>query len=299
MGVVTVVQPQNRDAAGKDQLQRTLEEGKILFFPEPPFPIPEDDRAFLLRQRLAGASYHKNIAYKPGPDKVTGFAPQERGDGDRLLAILRGYKETVVAFLAELFPRYARVWKLEYGSFRPQEEEGREMALRKRNDLMHVDAFPTRPTRGDRILRFFTNINREKPRRWLTGTETFDQIAPVLAVSSGLLEKARRPGPGDRWRAAAAKAGFRVQNRSAYDRFMLGFHHFLKENEEYQKNAIKEFPVFPAGSSWMVYTDMVSHAVLSGQFALEQTFLIPREAMLLPEKAPISVLEKIAGVPLA
>jgi len=39
--------------------------------------------------------------------------------------------------------------------------------------------------------------------------------------------------------------------------------------------------------------------VLEGQFALEQTFIVSREAMVLPQQAPISILEKMAGHPLA
>jgi hypothetical protein len=45
-------------------------------------------------------------------------------------------------------------------------------------------------------------------------------------------------------------------------------------------------------------SDMVSHAVLSGQFALEQTFIVSKHALVLPEKAPVRVLEQIAGCPL-
>jgi hypothetical protein len=44
---------------------------------------------------------------------------------------------------------------------------------------------------------------------------------------------------------------------------------------------------------------LVPHAVLSGQFALEQTFIIPLSALVTPDKAPIRILEKIAGAPLA
>jgi hypothetical protein len=45
----------------------------------------------------------------------------------------------------------------------------------------------------------------------------------------------------------------------------------------------------------MVYTDTVSHAVLSGQYALEQTLLVAPEAMVRPEIAPLGVLEQMAG----
>ncbi len=54
----------------------------------------------------------------------------------------------------------------------------------------------------------------------------------------------------------------------------------------------------PPRSSWLLLTDMVSHAVLAGQYALEQTFIIPRQALLRPEQAPASILEGLAGVSL-
>ena len=44
----------------------------------------------------------------------------------------------------------------------------------------------------------------------------------------------------------------------------------------------------------MVYTDTLPHAVLAGQYALEQTFLVSPEAMVTPEVSPLRVLEEIA-----
>jgi hypothetical protein len=44
-----------------------------------------------------------------------------------------------------------------------------------------------------------------------------------------------------------------------------------------------------------VFTDCVPHAALSGQFAMEQTFIVPVEALVVPEVSPIRVLEKMAG----
>jgi hypothetical protein len=43
----------------------------------------------------------------------------------------------------------------------------------------------------------------------------------------------------------------------------------------------------------MVYTDGVPHAVLSGRYALEQTFIVPREAFVTREVAPVHVLEQM------
>jgi hypothetical protein len=87
----------------------------------------------------------------------------------------------------------------------------------------------------------------------------------------------------------------KIPLRSPYDDFMLRMHHFLKENEQFQKNCPKDYWEFPPGSCWVVFTDQVSHAALSGQYALEQTFRIPYKALLLPEMAPVSVLERLTG----
>src|SRR5689334_24226328 len=100
---------------------------------------------------------------------------------------MRRYSVEVTQFTKNLLSPYAEKLKLDFASFRPLEEEGRDLPLKKRNDLLHVDAFPTRPTRGGRILRVFTNINPAEPRRWLTG-EPFHTIAPRFADQAGLRE---------------------------------------------------------------------------------------------------------------
>jgi hypothetical protein len=48
----------------------------------------------------------------------------------------------------------------------------------------------------------------------------------------------------------------------------------------------------------MVYTDTVPHAVLAGQYALEQTLLVSPDAMVEPQSSPLRVLEKMAGAEL-
>jgi hypothetical protein len=45
----------------------------------------------------------------------------------------------------------------------------------------------------------------------------------------------------------------------------------------------------------MVYTDGVPHAVMSGQFALEQTFIVSPAALVSPDVAPVHVLEAATG----
>lgn len=279
-----------------------LEEGHILLFEQAPFPLPDAaERAALAGVRQASAAYHKNISYRPGEDRVKGIA---KGSGDEAAVrrALRTYSQNATRLLTELFPGYAAQWKLDFASFRPVEERGRQLSLRARNDLIHIDAFPTRPTNGSRILRVFTNVNPIASRLWIT-TDTFEVLAPRLAMDAGLGGIATRARSG--WRGVrrrlgglARRLGLAREARSPYDRFMLGFHHYLKANTTFQTDCPKYRWEFPPGSTWIVLTDMVPHAVESGQFALEQTVIVPREALVRPDVAPITVLERLCGLPL-
>jgi hypothetical protein len=311
------------DVSRKDQGRgycEQLEQGNILFFARIPFELPAEDRAFLLDQQQSDAAYHKNIAYRPGQARLSGFVKRTHGEEERLRTVMRSYSDRCTRHLSALLPRYAAEWKIDFASFRPQEEAGRQIRQRARNDLLHVDSFPTRPTNGDRILRFFSNINPSSPRVWLTG-ETFEELArrirPLGQVRqspairdhgrSETLEEAAVFLPQSHRSVVdrvahsllgiARSAGLPLADASPYDKFMHRFHNYLKQNQSFQDGCPKRRWEFPSNSSWMVFTDMVSHAVLSGRFALEQTYIVSRRSLALPHKAPATVLEEIVGSP--
>ncbi|HTJ29228.1 MAG TPA: Kdo hydroxylase family protein, partial [Acidobacteriaceae bacterium] len=159
-----------------------LEAGGVLYFPETPLPIAPDDLAFLLERKQTESGLHKNIAYKPEMDKLTGV---DEGSASkeglaRLHGIMRWYSRTVEEFLGRFLAPYERRWVLDYASYRQIEEKNRELPLRKRNNLLHTDAFPTRPTYGRRILRFFHNINPTETRDWVIG-EPFPRVVGHFA----------------------------------------------------------------------------------------------------------------------
>jgi 3-deoxy-D-manno-oct-2-ulosonic acid (Kdo) hydroxylase len=282
-------------AAKTPRLVHELESGNILFFPRMPFPLSAENNAFLLAQKQTDAGYHKNIAYRPVEKRLTGTGKMPPQDAARLKSILAAYSDWAAQFLGEIIPEYSGRWTRDFASFRPIEEKGRAARLTARNDLAHVDAFPTRPTHGDRILRLFTNINPTCGRVWIT-SETFEGLAQRFARQVGIPRSSSR---GQMLGKVADALGLRQWARSPYDAFMLRFHDFLKQNGDFQRSCLKQQWEFPPGSCWICYTDMVSHAVLSGRFALEQTFLISRHAMALPEKSPIRILERICGHPLS
>ncbi len=279
--------------------RRNPEAGKHFVLPHTPFAFPDDDLKFLLGLKQADASFHKNIAYRPAEDRITGLDKSARGpEVDRLRAIVAGYSRRSTEFLGWLLPPYAGKWKLDYASYRPLEEQGRPPArLRARNDLPHVDAFPTRPTNGDRILRLFTNINPSQNRVWIT-SQVFDVIGPQFAKMLGLPREQSSNAVAKALRGIANAAHVPGANRSPYDDFMHRCHNAMKESGEFQENCPKQRWEFPPHSTWIVFTDSVSHAVLQGQYALEQTFIISRDAMVHPENSPLRILERLAGHPL-
>jgi hypothetical protein len=289
-----------KDEPGPDRgrvLCEELEAGNILYFPHTPFDFPDEDVKFLLTRKQTDAAFHKNIAYRPAADRITGVDTSAGPDVDRLRGILREYSQRSARFLNELLTPYAGKWKLDFASYRPLEERGRPARLRARNDLPHVDAFPTRPTNGDRILRLFTNLNPAKNRVWIT-SQTFDVIAPRFAKAIGLPRPHGRGALQRAYRKLATAARLPGAIRSPYDTFMHRCHNAMKESAEFQEGCPKQRWEFPPRSTWIVFTDFVSHAVLEGQYALEQTFIVAREAMVHPQSSPLAILESLAGYPL-
>jgi hypothetical protein len=301
MSLVTITATEGVSPEQHREWCERLESGSILFFPQSPIALSDSDLQFLRGQQQTDSSLHKNIAYKPNADKLSGVDTKTANAAAvaRLQGIMREYSRAVTTFLTGFLSPYRANWKLDYASFRPQEEQGRDLSLRKRNDLLHTDAFPTRPTHGARILRFFNNIHPTRTRDWVVGDPfgtVVRQFAPAEIAprpETAVSRTAKSVG-----RAIGLGTAIPSLKRSPYDDFMMRFHNFLKENPRFQADCAKYPWQFPPGSSWMVYTDTVPHAVLAGQYALEQTFLVRPEALVAPEASPLKVLEEIAGAPL-
>lgn len=274
-----------------------LERGDILFFPSGGVEIPDSVLAALTGATQDARGIHKNIAYKPNIDKVSGLANAASGEAVR--SAMREYSRRALDFMQRILPDYARRWKVDYASFRSIEERGRSLPLTKRNDLLHVDAFPTRPVFGDLILRCFTNVNPVQSREWIT-SEPFADLARKEAANAGLERFANMPAsPLQRARRTLVKglatAGLPVVDRSPYDAFMLHFHDWLKANRAWQETCPKSRFSLPPGSTWLVFTDVAPHAVLGGRLAIEQTVIVSRESLENPDLAPSAILEKMTG----
>jgi hypothetical protein len=193
--------------------------------------------------------------------------------------------------VAALLPRYAPHLTRARTSLRPQAVGGRAMSWRKDDTRLHVDAFPSRPNHGARILRVFCNVNpRGEERVWRVGE-------PFEAMAARFLPRLRAQRPGE----AAALALLRVtkERRSEYDHLMLGLHDAAKADLDYQRGCTQEEVRFAPGTTWLCFSDQVMHAAMAGQFMFEQTIHLPLAALYDRERSPLATLERLTGRRLA
>jgi len=261
-----------------------LESGHVIFLPHLRFALLPAEQAFLTDRALDDS--RKNISFDPAIGRCHGSGYE----GDKLAALtvmLDRFGRNAEALVRGLLPRYAPSLHRARTSFRPAEIAGRTTTPRHDDKRLHVDAFPTRPTGGKRILRLFSNIAPDGVmREWRVG-EPFPDFAAQF------LPRLRPMAPGQAW--FMNLLGLTKGQRSPYDHLMLGLHDAGKLDGDYQAKAPRVALSFPPGSTWMCFTDSVLHAALSGRCALEQTFHLPLDAMAEPDRSPLRVLERLSG----
>jgi hypothetical protein len=263
-----------------------LEEGAVVFLPELAFDVRWDEKIHF-SPSIAAA---KNVSFDSSTGRLGGAAAKTVRDGhaeslESLSVMLGRFSAAAASLVDALFPAYSGRLQRARASFRPVEIAGRQTTWRRDDTRLHIDSFPATPVQGRRILRVFTNVNPEgRSRTWRIG-EPFEDVARRFAgqlrmplpVSATLL----------RW------ARITRSRRSAYDALMLQLHDRMKADLAYQTDVPQTAVDFPAGSTWIAFTDCVSHAAMAGQYQLEQTFLLPVDAMQQPERSPLRILERI------
>lgn len=281
-----------------DQLSDELERGQIVFFPHCPVPLPAQADLDFLTHEVSACLMGKNVSYYPEARRLTGMKA-DRSNVARTLEILEAYSGGVGSLLGRLMPRFMNGARLGTTSFRPIEEQGRNLSPHASNELVHIDAGAYGATHGDRILRFFTNVNPSEDRVWVT-KGTFADLYQGHARDAGVAVHAGAR-VDEKWIDRAYTRFIRavcrwmplakVLDSSPYDRTMRKFHNYMKDTPAFQREPAGQMEMrFPPFSSWMVLTDVVSHACKSGQHALVDTFLVPLANCRLRQYAPYEIL---------
>src|SRR6267378_645721 len=201
--------PPDRGAA----LAREVESGHVLYFPELKFRFEKHEEKFLDPKWSNGSA--KNISLDKDEGSIKGAAGTSE-ELKELSALAARYRSSASNLVRTLFPKYSGGLRLGRTSYRPVLVEGRPASWRKDDSRLHVDAFPSRPTRAERIMRVFANVNPNgMPRVWRVG-EPFGDMAKRL------LPRVSAPLPGSDWFLYAVRAT--KSRRSRFDHMMLQLH---------------------------------------------------------------------------
>jgi len=287
--------------AHPEGVREALEANQIVYFPVCPLPLPDRATLDFLRRELPSKLRLKNISYHPEASKVSGIEA-DAATTLRVTDFLRSHLDDVNAFLRRVTGELTRDARVGTCSFRPIEEKGRNLQPHASNELVHVDAGAYGATNGDRILRFFVNVNAERDRVWAT-KGTFEDVLDRCGRQAGLLDESGRlcvpivKGGADRVFSAVV-AGLAhlnplatVLDSSPYDRAMRRLHNYMKDDAGFKRDLSGYQEIrFPPNSAWTAFTDGVSHASLEGQFALVTTMIVRRARMRWPERAPFNSL---------
>lgn len=275
-----------RQTSGRPEWTAAVEAGKVLYFPQLAFQLSEQEKS-LLRPDIRDPKT-RNISLNVD-GSIKGVAGDE-ATRQQVAAMVGRFREQATALIAGLFPQYMPVVRMAPTSYRPSQVETRAQSWRADDKRMHVDAFPSRPNYGERILRVFTNVNPDgQPRVWRVG-EPFEDVARKFLP---------RAKPYVRWQAKALQMLHVTKSlRSEYDHLMLQLHDGMKGDPDYQKNAPQETVPFAAASTWVCFSDQAVHAVMAGQYMLEQTLFLPPGSEYDTAASPLAILTRLKGHPL-
>ncbi len=207
----------------------------MLYFPRLAFELLPDERRFLTPevrdQKVRNISLDQHGHLKG----ALGDTAQQL----ELALMIGRFRAQAQELIHSLLPRYAGALRLAPTSYRPMQVETRAQSWRADDRRLHVDAFPSRPNYGERILRVFTNVNPDGvPRVWRVG-EPFETVARQF------------PAAGETVCALAGTLAGRLHVtkslRSEYDHLMLQLHDGMKADLDYQQDARQISMPFPLG----------------------------------------------------
>lgn len=268
--------------------EAVVEAGSVLSFPRLAFALADAERT-LLDPRFADGKA-KNISLRWNAAATQAEMRGAAGDaGERaaLQAMIARYAEFSEAFALRLFPHYRGHLRRGNTTFRPVDVAGRASSWRQDDTRLHIDAFPSNPMHGTRLLRVFCNVNSAgEPRRWRVGE-------PFEAHTQRYLGAIRRPLPGSAW--LLQTTGITKRRRTEYDHLMLQMHDRAKADAAFQRDSPQAAVAFAPGTTWVVFSDQVLHAAMGGQHLLEQTFYLEAADLTAPASSPLARLERLTG----
>lgn len=270
-------------AKEKSQWAKDLESGKVLFIENFNFKILPEEKKFFTPEILLKNSKNISLDLK---NNIKGLN-LSNDDSKELIKMISRFRSEAKKLIISTFPKYKKHIQLAPTSFRPIDVSSRKTSWRADDTKLHIDAFPSRPNYGIRILRVFINVNpKGDARLWRIGEN-------INAIAEKYIHKVKPFSP------IKAKIlywlGITKSLRSEYDHIMLEMHDLMKKDNYYQKRSSQILVPFKPQTVWICFSDQTAHAAMSGQYMIEQTFYIHPSNQYNSEKSPIEILQKTTG----
>ena len=281
------------------ELSDHLERGHLLLFPVPPVELPSGHALEVLQACLPANRDRGEIGFNPRGGRLFGGADAPGETGAQPRTILAEYHHRVVQRMGQLVPSFTPEWRPEMTFLRMPGQRDSDPSISAYGNRI---ALETGGARGDPVLCFLANLDERESRWHLKGTvfdlvETFGEAAGLPRDASLLEER-----PVDRMVSGCLRAlarwmpGLAITEQSAYDRALWQLSRFMRESDGFQQDPEGRVELrFPPRSCWLVYTDLVGQACLSGGLTLVSRFAVPWRNFRHPELSSRSVLDRYAA----
>lgn len=285
--------PAALDADAREEVLATLEGGGIVFFPELGFELTDRESDLISdpEKITPGASERSRRNGRPTfifDPKLGRMLGRHRVPAlDEIESALGRFSSWAVDLVHELLPSYRGRMETDRVTYRP--------VARETTQGLHVDSSYLRPHRGRGMLRVFCNVNPAgEPRIWRIGEEPFESFARRFLPGAQTAIPARVRFVD----FLASKLGLAARRATACDHLMADIRGQAKRDQDFQKESPQRQLAFPAGSTWVAFTDLVIHGAVSGQHSVDQTFFVPAAAMRAPSRSSLQILERLTRLDL-
>ena len=231
----------------------------------------------------------KNPTWDPSTRELHPKQLAHQPEAGEFIRFLDSFHQAAEKKLTQAIPHWKDSLIPDRVCWRPWELATRRVRWNARDDFFHIDHFPKRPSRGNRVVRVFMNAGRNDHIVWAS-TKPLNQ----------LLEDGRRYGRPKVFshletirREVTRKNnwwGWSDKEVSIHDAVYKTIHDRLKRDEVFQEETIRKIHHFPPGSIWMAMTDSCCHSFLRGSWMVDATWFLPAELCIRQDLVPARLL---------
>lgn len=238
----------------------------------------------------------KNPTWDPSTRELHPKQLANQPEAAEFIRFLNSFYQAAEKRLIQAIPHWKGSLIPDRVCWRPWELATRRVRWNARDDFFHLDHFPKRPSKGNRIVRVFINAGRSDPIVWAS-TKPLNQLLEdgrkygKPKVFSHLETIRREATRKNNWWGLADK------EISIHDAVYKTIHDKLKRDEVFQEETIRKIYRFSPGSVWMAMTDSCCHSFLRGSWMVDATWFLPADLCIRQDLVPARLLGTIPTLP--